>query len=114
MQFGHSHLPASKPAPRRAQNAPVFCIGWHAFVNWRQPAGKQRSPVPMTDGSGKPIPNDLADGQEVEIVSWRPRARDGVTYQVRRCSDGSEWWISVEYLRRAREAPPLVEATGAA
>jgi hypothetical protein len=68
----------------------------------------------MTDAAGKPIVNDLADGQEVEIVSWRPRAREGVAYQVRRSTDGSEWWISVEYLRRLREAPPLADAAGVA
>jgi hypothetical protein len=32
--------------------------------------------------------NDLADGQEVEIASWRPRWRDGLSYQIRRLSDG--------------------------
>ena len=114
MQFSHSHLRASKPAPRRPKNAPVFCIGWHAFVNWPQLAGTTPSPVPMIDAAGKPVANDLADGQEVEIVSWRPRAREGVAYQVRRSTDGSEWWIAVEYLRRLREAPPLVDAGGVA
>ncbi len=114
MQFSHSHLRASKPAPRRPKNAPVFGVGWHAFVNWPQPAGGTPNPVPMTDGAGKPIANDLTDGQEVEIVSWRPRAREGVAYQVRRSTDGSEWWIAVAYLRRLRQAPPLLEAAGVA
>jgi hypothetical protein len=114
MQFSYGHLRASKPAQRSPKRPPVFCIGWHAFVHWPQPAGKTPSPVPMTDGAGKAIANDLADGQEVEIVSWRPRAREGVAYQVRRSSDGSEWWIAVEYLRRLREAPPPVEAAGLA
>jgi hypothetical protein len=68
----------------------------------------------MIDAAGKPVANDLADGQEVEIVSWRPRAREGVAYQVRRSADGSEWWIAVQYLRSLREAPPLVEAAGLA
>ena len=114
MQFSHSHLRASKPAPQRPKNAPVFCIGWHAFVNWPQLAGTTPSPVPMIDRAGKPIANDLADGQEVAIVSWRPHAREGVAYQVRRSTDGSEWWIAVEYLRRLREVPPVVEAAGVA
>jgi hypothetical protein len=114
MEFSHSHLRAAKPASQRPKNAPVFCVGWRAFVNWPRPAGKTPSPVPMTDGAGKSIPNDLVDGQEVEIVSWRPRAREGVTYQIRRTTDGSEWWIAVEYLRRVREAPPLIEGAGVA
>lgn len=106
MSFSHSHLRASKPAPRRPKTGPVFGIGWHAFVNWPQPAGKTPRPVPMIDGTGKSIENDLSDGQEVEILSWRPNAREGVAYQVRRRSDGTEWWIAVEYLRGLREAPP--------
>ena len=114
MQFNHSHLRASKPTLRRPKNAHVFGVGWHAFVNWPQPAGKTPNPVPMTDAAGKLIANDLIDGQELEIVSWRPHARDGVAYQVRRRTDGSEWWIAVEYLRRLREAPPLAEAAGLA
>lgn len=114
MPFSHSHLRASKPAPRRPQKAPVFCVGRHAFVNWPQPAGKTPSSVPMSDWAGNSIANDLADGQEVEIVSWRPRSRDGVAYQVRRSTDGSEWWIGVQYLRHLRTAPPLVEAADVA
>jgi len=110
MQFSHSHLRASNPVPRRPKAAPVFCVGWHAFVNRPQAAGKPAAPIPMTDRAGKAIANDLADGQELEILSWRPHGREGVAYQVRRCTDGSEWWIGVAYLRRLREAPPLVEA----
>lgn len=68
----------------------------------------------MNDAAGKPIANDLADGQEVAIVAWRPHAREGVAYQIRRSVDGTEWWIAVEYLRRLREAPPLVEPAGIA
>jgi hypothetical protein len=111
MQFNRSPFHS---APRRAKKAPVFCVGWHAFVNWPQAAGTTPSPVPMTDAAGKSVANDLADGQEVEIVSWRPRAREGVAYQIRRSADGSEWWIAVQYLRRLREAQPLVEAAGVA
>lgn len=67
--------------------------------------------MPLTDGTGKPLPNDLADGQQVEILSWRPRAREGVMYQVRRKTDASEWWIEARYLRRqalATVPPPAV------
>jgi len=61
----------------------------------------------MFDGSGVQVSNDLADGQEVEILSWRPRSRDGLAYQIRRLSDGSEWWLAAIYLRRAA-APAAV------
>ena len=87
----------SSPA-RHAKSELVLGVGSHAYVNWAPPAAGQ--PVPMIDGSGKRIGNDLADGQEVEIVSWRPRSRDGLSYQIRRLSDGSEWWITATFLRR--------------
>lgn len=111
MRFSRSPFAS---APRRPKKDPVFCVGWHAFVNWPQAGCTTPSPVPMTDAAGKSVANDLADGEEVEIVSWRPRAREGVAYQVRRSADGSEWWIGVQYLRRLREAPPLVEAASVA
>ncbi len=99
------NLPPSRPAPRREKNVPVFCVGWRAFVHWPLHAGSHGpEPVPLLDTNGKPLDNDLVDGQQVEIVSWRPRAREGVVYQVRRVADGSEWWIGAQYLRRQARA----------
>jgi hypothetical protein len=103
------NLPTSKPAARRSKSEPIFGVGWHAYVNWPQPACQLPRPVPMTDAAGKPLANDLADGQEVEILSWRPRAREGLAYQVRRLGDGSEWWIAAVYLRCRREAHPAAD-----
>ena len=71
----------SSPA-RHAKSELILRVGSHAYVNWAPPAAGQ--PVPMIDGSGKWVGNDLADGQEVEILSWRPRSRDGLSYQIRR------------------------------
>lgn len=105
MEYTYSHLPPSRPAPKRRKSEKIFGIGSRAFVHWTPPAGQPPSPVPMVDGAGQPIHNDLCDGQEVEILSWRPGAREGVLYQVCRRSDRTEWWISVEYLRRDAEAP---------
>jgi len=93
------NLPPSKPAPRRAKNAPIFCVGWRAFVHWPL-RGQTLMPVPLNDASGKPLVNDLLDGQQVEIVSWQPRSREGLLYQIRRVADGTEWWIGAQYLRR--------------
>jgi len=96
----------SSPATRHAKNEFIVGVGSHAYVNWAPAtAGQPLPPVPMTDGSGAPMGNDLADGQEVEILSWRPRSREGLAYQIRRLSDGSEWWIAATYLRRAAVAP---------
>jgi len=81
------------------KNAPIFCVGWRAFVHWPH-RGETLVPVPLCDTSGKPLANDLVDGQQVEIVSWQPRSREGLLYQIRRVADGSEWWIGAQYLRR--------------
>jgi hypothetical protein len=103
------NLPPSRPAPRRAKNAPVFCVGWRAFVHWPARGPEALAPVPLMDASGKPLANDLVDGQQVEIVSWRPRSREGLVYQIRRVEDGSEWWIGAQYLRRQPVAEPMAE-----
>ncbi len=58
------------------------------------------------DATGQPLANDLADGQQVEILSWRPRSREGLLYQIRRTADGSEWWIGAQYLRKHAIADP--------
>jgi len=102
-------LPPSKPAPRRVKNDPIFGAGWHVYVNWPPSAARPSGPLPLIDAAGNPVANDLADGDEVEIVSWRPRSREGLSYQIRRLRDGSEWWIAAVYLRRSRVAQTTVE-----
>lgn len=91
----------SRSTGRPAKNELIIGVGWHAYVNWSRAGGGQTErPVPMIDDSGQQIGNNLVDGQEVEILSWRPRSRAGLAYHVRRLSDGSDWWIAAKYLRR--------------
>ncbi len=108
----YDNLPPSKPAPRRVKDHAVFCVGWRAFVNWPQHAAPTHDPVPLTDPEGKPLGNDLVDGQEVEIISWRPQAREGSMYQVRRLHDDREWWINAIYLRKQKQAAAPVANPG--
>jgi len=88
--------------PRRAKNDLIVGVGWRAHINWLPPVDEPVRSLPMTDTSGQIVENDLADGDEVEILSWRQRSRAGVAYQIRRLRDGSEWWIAASYLRRGR------------
>jgi hypothetical protein len=60
--------------------------------------------VPILDYAGKSVENDLSDAQEVEILAWDPKAREGLAYQVRRVLDGREWWILARYLRKSQAA----------
>jgi hypothetical protein len=100
--------------PRRAtpKNTFVVGVGAHVYVNWSPKPGDAQRAVPMLDRAGTAIENDLADGEEVEILSWAPRSREGACYQIKRVRDGSEWWIAAIYLRRApqKPAPELVAA----
>jgi len=106
------NLPPSRPVPRRAKNEPIFCVGWRAFVHWPLRGPQTVGEVPLSDANGKPLSNDLLDGQQVEILSWRPRSREGLVYQVRRTADGSEWWIGAQYLRRQALADAVEPPSG--
>ncbi len=88
---------------RPNKNELVLCVGWHAYVNWLPTGTDPAGQLPLIDASGGTISNDLRDGDEVEILSWRPRSREGLAYQIRRLSDGSEWWIAATWLRRRAE-----------
>jgi hypothetical protein len=98
--MAYDNLPRSRAAARTTKKDPILGVGCHAFVNW--PHTTQAVPLVIAPGE-LPVPNDLIDGQEVEIVSWRPRSREGLAYQIRRLSDGREWWILAVHLRRERE-----------
>lgn len=102
------------PTRRPSKNELVVGVGSRAFVNWHPPGGEASRGVPMLDGSGARLANDLSDGEEVEILSWLPRSREGLSYQIRRVRDGSEWWIAATYLRRGAAAVPPALATAAA
>jgi hypothetical protein len=73
-------------------------------VNWPSKSGQEPGSVPLFDAAGQPLSNDLKDGDQVEILSWRPKSRQGSMYQVRRLADDSEWWIAAIHLRRQGQA----------
>jgi hypothetical protein len=78
----------------------VFGVGSRVFVHRPARGVHSREPVPLLDTHGQPVVNDFADGQQVEIVAWQPRSRDGLLYHVRRLADGRECWIGAHQLRR--------------
>lgn len=89
----------TRSTTRLAKGELILGVGGHAFVNDVRDDRSQRG-IPATDMGGDPVANDLRDGEEVEILAWRPHARHGLSYQVRRLSDGRECWIRASYLRR--------------
>jgi len=92
-------LPSSKLTELRKKNNPVFCVGWRAFVHWPSQGPGTSGIVPVTDVNGQPLISDLADGEPVEILAWRPRSCAGLLYQIKRLADSSEWWIRAQNLR---------------
>ena len=81
------------------KNQLLLAIGGHAFVHL--PDTVRGDFGPMVDNpAAKAAAHDLRDGQEVEILAWRPRSPLGLAYQIRRLSDGREWWVEALYLRK--------------
>lgn len=83
-------------------------------MNWPPTVDTVARPVPAMNRDGNALDSDLADGQEVEILSWHPRSRGGLLYEIRRVGDGREWWIAAVHLRRTNQSPiPLQPAAEA-
>ena len=78
-----------------------MAVGWHAFVNWPRRADERAEAVPLANGTSEDTKNDLSDGQEVEILAWRPFASGGLAYRIKRISDGNEFWVRALYLRKS-------------
>jgi hypothetical protein len=90
--------PLRTSKPRGESGGPVIGVGRKVFVHW--PAlTRPLEQVPLMDVDGKALLNDLVDGQQVEILAWRPRSRNGLTYHIRRVADGLEGWLVAHHLR---------------
>lgn len=99
----------ARAAARRTKKELILGVGGRAFVT------RPLATIDLNDAAGQPLPSDLSDGEEVEVISWRPRSLNGLAYQIRRLKDGSEWWMLASNLRRRREPEPAptTEALGA-
>ena len=67
----------------------------------------RRAPPLKSPAQGARQASELRDGQEVEIIAWRPLAPQGLSYQVRRSSDHREWWAKAVCLRKSASASAL-------
>jgi len=98
-----SMMPPRNPAPAR-DTRPVLSVGRRVFLNC--PKGDHRR-VTLTDDAGQSTRHSLADGVEVEILAWRPRAPGGARYRVQVMGgDRIEGWLGAADLR-----PALVPVT---
>src|SRR6185369_15143139 len=96
---GRMRFESSRPrgiiSPRATQV--ILAVGQRAFVHH---PGDSPYPVAMTDDQGVPAAAALRDGDEVEILAWRPRGSTGTRYRVRRPADGANGWLAATELRR--------------
>lgn len=91
------------PTPRQPslsfKNQFLIAIGRHAFLHLPPSGAAHGDFTPFGVKPGSKPAGALRDGQEVEIIAWRPLAPQGLSYQVRRLSDRREWWAKAICLR---------------
>jgi hypothetical protein len=99
-----------KPAPSgtNVKNQLVLAVGRHAWLHL--PTGAADGEFTPFGQEKKTSPADtLSDGQEVEIIAWRPTGAGGVAYQIQRLSDRREWWAPATCLRVSVAAAPMAK-----
>ena len=82
------------------KNQLLLAIGARAFLHLPDTVRGDFGPI-IDDRTATSAAHGLRDGQEVEILAWRPRSPLGLAYQIRRLSDGREWWVEALYLRKS-------------
>jgi hypothetical protein len=80
---------------------PVFAVGQRVRV---QLSDRNHLRVPLNDEAGEHVLGSLADGEQVEILGWRPSGSHGPRYQVRATNGGLQGWLGVLCLRDPRAA----------
>jgi hypothetical protein len=91
------------------KNQLLLAIGRHAFVHLPPSGATHGDFLPFGVDPGARAGGVLKDGQEVEIIAWRPLAPQGLAYQVRRLSDRREWWAKAICLRQSASAAVVEE-----
>ena len=98
MAYNRSPLPRQSAPSLR--NELVLAVGGRAYINLPDPDPRRAGYVPMLGDDPTPNETGLSEGQEVEILAWRPQARHGLSYQVRRLADGRQCWLLSRYLSK--------------
>ena len=98
-------VPRASAPVQKARPATILSVGRRVYVNCR---GR----VLLADDEGRPSRHSLADGDQVEIVAWRPLGTRGTRYRVRANEDGHEGWLAADALRQT--ALPVTAETASA
>jgi hypothetical protein len=81
------------------RNQLILSVGRRAFVHLPASGAVHGDFTPCGVKPGSLPCKDPGDGQEVEIIAWRPMSPQGLSYQIRRLSDDREWWARATCLR---------------
>ena len=92
-----------KQAAPSFKNQLILSIGRRAFVNLPGSGAELGDFTPFGTAPAA-AEKDPSDGQEVEIISWRPMGPQGLSYQVQRVSDRRQWWAKATCLRTSAAA----------
>jgi len=102
LAYYNTRMPrSSEPA---IKNQLLLPIGHHAFIHLTGSQLEHDDFTPFGVKPGQRPGKELGDGQEVEIIAWRPHAPRGLSYQIHRLSDHREWWARATCLRRTAAA----------
>jgi len=107
MAYSRSAMP--RQTSLSFKNQLLLAIGRHAFVHLPPTGACHGDFIPFGVRPGARQASALCDGQEVEIIAWRPLAPQGLSYQVRRLSDHREWWAKAVCLRKSASASSIME-----
>lgn len=107
MAYNRSAMP--RQTSLSFKNQLLIAIGRHAFVHLPPSGACHGDFTPFGVRPGAHPASALRDGQEVEIIAWRPLAPQGLSYQVRRLSDRHEWWAKAICLRKSASASAVIE-----
>lgn len=107
MAYSRSAMP--RQTSLSFKNQLLLAIGRHAFVHLPPTGAVHGDFIPFGVRPAAHQGSAICDGQEVEIIAWRPLAPQGLSYQVRRLSDCREWWAKAVCLRKSASASAIVE-----
>jgi hypothetical protein len=82
----------------------ILAVGRRVFVHLPETGPEQGDFRPFGRKPGATPDKEIRDGQEVEIIAWRPMAPEGLSYQIVRLSDQREWWARATCLRTSASA----------
>jgi len=97
--MAHNSSWSPKTAAPAMKNQLVLAVGRRAWLQLPPTGAASGDFVPFGVKPGTPHGHELMDGQEVEIISWRPSDPHGLCYQIQRRSDRREWWTRSTCLR---------------